>query len=401
MTFASQFTVSMQMLVLCLGLTLFGTLGTHGAQFLQSFDSGMVVNGTANAVLSDGARVDGSAVVANGTLVLTTKAMVQTGRLFVPALANSSLGWTASFSLQLNGTSQPGDGVGLVWGNTEAFAFAAPIVVQGSMGGNIGNKPANRFLAWIIDTYGLLMTDSPGFFVVNSTGVRTAAASFKVTTLPASRSVSATVFAAWNPQRGATLRTTGFSTNVNFSDIPMVHTGNDTHSWMFVGETGELFEFAAIDNIVIDAPCGECERAGKSCVWNQGAQFDCIAPTIAPTPKPTPSAIVTLAPTPATTLPNTCATRQLIITGANAVSTIGATTCPTCGACAIQNDTWYEWHATCTGTATIDGCSFTNDTMLGVYCLIYTSMNTAAPLEAVCAVFMLERKSAHAHNRTP
>jgi hypothetical protein len=26
-------------------------------------------------------------------------------------------------------------------------------------------------------------------------------------------------------------------------------------------------------------------------------------------------------------------------------------------------------------------------------------MNTAAPLEAVCAVFMLERKSAHAHNR--
>jgi catalase len=35
------------------------------------------------------------------------------------------------------------------------------------------------------------------------------------------------------------------------------------------------------------------------------------------------------------------------------------------------------------------------------YCLIYTSMNTAAPLEAVCAVFMLERKSAHAHNRTP
>lgn len=215
--------------------------------------------------------------------------MGQEGRFFIPPVANSSLGWTASFTLKLS------SGVGLVWGNTGTFVD--PIVVQGSRGGNIGGNANYRFMAWLIDTYGTLVSGRLGFFIVNSTGVRTASASQSVSTLPTSQAVSATVFAAWNPQRGATFRSTGFATNVNFSDIHVVHSGNDAHSWMFIGETGELAEFAAIDDVVIEAPCGDCERDGNVCIWNAGGQFTCNVSTPAPTLKPSP------APTPAVAAP--------------------------------------------------------------------------------------------------
>jgi hypothetical protein len=251
-------------------LILLTVLSAHGTSYLQAFDTPMVTNGTAMATLSDGARVDGSAVVANGELVLSvTGKMSQHGRFFVPALANSSLGWTASFSLRLTSSSSGADGVALVWGNTEAFVD--PIVLHGSTAGNIGGNSSFVFMAWLIDTYGNFgAADGPGFFIVNSTGVRTTAASRAVTTLPTSRTVTATVTIGWNPQRGASFQTTGFSTNANFVDLPFVHSPSDAHSWMFTGDTGSVAELAVIDNVVIDAPCGECRGAGNTCVWNQG-----------------------------------------------------------------------------------------------------------------------------------
>jgi hypothetical protein len=264
-------------------LILLALVGARGARYSQAFDTPMVTNGTAMATLSDGARVDGSAVVANGELVLSvTGKMSQHGRFFVPALANSSLGWTASFSLRLTSSSSGADGVALVWGNTEAFVD--PVVLYGSTAGNIGGNSSYRFMAWLIDTYGTLGgADSPGFYVVNSTGVRTTAASRAVTTLPTSRTVTATVTIGWNPQRGATFQTTGFATNANFVDLPFVHNASDAHSWMFIGDTGAVAELAAIDNIVIDAPCGECRSADNACVWNSGAQFVCATPAPFPT----------------------------------------------------------------------------------------------------------------------
>jgi hypothetical protein len=242
----------MQALFLLAILLLFG-IG-RGARYAQSFNTTTVSNGTTMATLSDGARVDGSAVVANGELVLTVLGvMSQHGRFYVPLLAGSSLGWSASFNLRLVSSSSGADGVALVWGNTDAFVD--PVVLHGSTAGNIGGSANYRFVAWLVDTYGTVgAQDSPGFFVVNSTGARTSAASRSVTTLGLSRTVSATVYAAWNPQRGATFRTTGFSTNANFTDVPIVHVGNDAHSWMFIGDTGSVAEFAAIDDIVIEAP---------------------------------------------------------------------------------------------------------------------------------------------------
>jgi hypothetical protein len=265
-------------------ILLAAVLVARGAKYSQAFDAATVANGTAMTTLSDGARVDGSAVVANAELGV----MSQHGRFFVPTLANSSLGWTASFSLRLTSSSTGADGVALVWGNTDSVVDA--VVLHGSTAGNIGGNASYVFMAWLVDTFGTLGgADSPGFFVVNSTGVRTASASRAVTTLPASGTVSATVFVAWNPLRGATFQTTGFGTNANFVDIPFVHSGSDAHSWMFIGDTGSIAELAAIDNVVIDAPCGECRSAGNACLWNLGGQFECAAPTTTPPPTPAPA----------------------------------------------------------------------------------------------------------------
>jgi hypothetical protein len=323
---------NMQLLFLAIMLLLF-SIG-RGARYTQSFNTTTVSNGTTMAMLSDGARVDGSAVVANGELVLTViGVMSQVGRFFIPPVANSSLGWTATFTLKLNSSWLPADGVGLVWGNTDAFV--EPIVVQGNMGGNIGGNANYHFVAWIG-----MRSDNPGFFVVNSTGVHSAGASQAVVTLPFKGTVSATVFVAWNPQRGATFRSTGFATNVNFSDIPVVHRGNDAHSWVFIGETGELDEFAAIDDIVIDAPCGECQRDGKVCIWNAGGQFTCSISTPAPTLKPSPAATPAVPTTTASMCPigTPCvSTSASSCVNDSSATTFGGGVCIIDGQCDLHN----------------------------------------------------------------
>jgi hypothetical protein len=63
-----------------------------------------------------------------------------------------------------------------------------------------------------------------------------------------------------------------------------------------------------------------------------------------------------------------CDNRVAINTGSRPVSTTNATTCSTCGACPIKNDVWFEWRASCTGTAVIDACGLgPTNTMMGVY----------------------------------
>jgi len=63
-----------------------------------------------------------------------------------------------------------------------------------------------------------------------------------------------------------------------------------------------------------------------------------------------------------------CENGVAIAIGSTNATTEGATTCHGCGSCAILNDVWYQWNATCTGTATINACSGSqNSSMLGIY----------------------------------
>jgi hypothetical protein len=300
--------------------------------YFQAFST--VPDNTLRATLPDGAVVSGSAVVRNSELSLTSFGMVQQGQFLVPAISNSSLGWTATFSLRLTAPPRlPADGFALVWGNCESFArpYTVFLLPSNSFIGN-QSRSSNQFVAWLVDTFGstAALDTGPGFFVVNSTGSRSPSAARLTGTLSPSVGRVTTFFVAWNPDRGATFRTTGFSVNINLSDVPIVHSGSDSHSWMLIGETGFEYQEAVVDNIRIEAPCGSCRTGGGSCVWNPGSQFECRAPsstattptpTQTPTPAPTPALTPvptprpTPQPLPATTpLPSTTATPTIVTT---------------------------------------------------------------------------------------
>jgi hypothetical protein len=66
------------------------------ALYQQSFDAAVVANGSQNTLLSDGALISGSAVVRDGTLVLTSM-QHEDGGFHAPALNGSSLGWILRF----------------------------------------------------------------------------------------------------------------------------------------------------------------------------------------------------------------------------------------------------------------------------------------------------------------
>jgi hypothetical protein len=252
-------------------LFLIGCVGA--ALYRQSFGADVVIDGS--RVLADGARFSGSAVVNNSELVLTERRQSQDGAFHVPALNGSSLGWTMFFLLRMvGGSTYSADGVWLLWGNV--FNRATDHVFTG-LAGN-----ANfRFLSWYVDTFenSASLGNAAGFFLTNSSGARSASASVVTETLLPNQQVNATVFVAWNPEHGATFRSTGFSTDVNLTDVPIVHIGNDTHTWSIGAETGQYSEFAAIDNIVIDAPCGDCRTGGGECIWRAGGRFECLLPS--------------------------------------------------------------------------------------------------------------------------
>jgi hypothetical protein len=246
-------------------------VGAGAALYQQSFDAAVVANGSQNTLLSDGALISGSAVVRDGTLVLTSM-QHEDGGFHAPALNGSSLGWIVTYSLRLSGgKANPGTGQWCLWG--DVFG-----VVTDHVFSNI--RTNSSFLGWMVDTFpdGGVNGSLTGFFVVNSTAARTPPASLLTRTLSANQTVDAIAVIAWNPALGATFRTTGFSNDVTLTDVPIVHVGNDSHTWSIAAETGGFYEFAAIDNVIIDAPCGDCQAGGGECVWGSGGRFECQLP---------------------------------------------------------------------------------------------------------------------------
>lgn len=244
------------------------------ALYRQPFDIATVANGTSNALLTDGARISGTAVVSDGELVLTERRQSRDGAFHVPALNSSSLGWAMSFGLRMVGGSTSADGVWALWGNV--FNVATDHNFR-----PLAGNASFSFLSWFVDTFqnSASLGNTAGFFITNSTGLRSRPASLVVETLLPSQQLNATVLIAWNPQRGATFRTNGFSTDANLTDVGIVHIGNDSHTWSIAAQTGQYSEFAAIDNLVIDAPCGDCSAGGGECVWHAGGRFECELPS--------------------------------------------------------------------------------------------------------------------------
>jgi hypothetical protein len=241
-------------------------VGVSAALYRQAFDADVVTNGTRNSLLTDGAHVSGSAVV-NGS-ELTSVLRTEEGGFHVPGLNGSSLGWSATIELRMIGGSRPADGVWLLWGN--AFNITTNHVFSGLAGND-----SFSFLVWMIDTFTNPNGTAAGFFIANRTAGRMA--TMVSETLLPNQEVNASIFVAWNQEHGATFRTSGFFADANMTDIAVEHNASDSHSWSIAARGNTMF--VVIDNIVIDAPCGDCQAGGGECVWHAGGQFECRLPS--------------------------------------------------------------------------------------------------------------------------
>ena len=119
------------------------TATASAAIYTQNFDG--FVDGTTD--LGDGSQMNGTASVQGGQLRLTEDLGASGfGSFNIPALANSSLGWTATFGYTLidsAGNNEPADGFSFNYGNFPLgqLGGAEEGMHGNGQGGGITEKP--------------------------------------------------------------------------------------------------------------------------------------------------------------------------------------------------------------------------------------------------------------------
>ena len=230
-----------------LALLIGGT--SFGAQYSQPFTA---ANGTTD--LGDGTTIgstNGVAQIQNNALLLTNTATGNTRSSFrIPALANSSLGWTATFDVTMTdavGGNPPADGFTFTYGaipglSTNDAAATGHGAAEAGMGS--GNE-----ISFQVDTWRNGDANAPGVAILLN-GAVLGGSRLDGTVVPNDGSVSGQVSITWDPVN-ASFTTTGLGTNANFSGVPHGFTGDDSFSWAFSARTGGATEDLIIDNLVI------------------------------------------------------------------------------------------------------------------------------------------------------
>lgn len=228
-------------------LALAAPLQVHAATiYMQDFNA--FANGTNQ--LGDGSIISesGDASVQNGALRLTLFGSSENvGTFRIPGLTGASVGWTAQFSVTISSEGLPADGFSFSWG--------AGIGLDSFPGGSESGWDSEvDHLNFSFDTYdngdgdwGLAIGGADGTSLFDFTSV-------SGPLLGVEETANAQVSVAWDPVRGASLRTTGFNTNINVTDIP-THgfTAADSNVFAFSARNGGLTETLSIDNISIQS----------------------------------------------------------------------------------------------------------------------------------------------------
>lgn len=229
------------------GLLLAGlTSASHAAVYSQNFT---FPDGTTN--LGDGSSIQNAqnpdsnntaykASVIGGALELTSAAVTSGSSSFiVPAIINSSKGFTATFDVFLQDTAggaSPADGFSFTYGNT--FALNAIFGEEGPGGTNS--------LSWVIDTWDNGVGDQGIRNKING------ADGFKQSFVPLSDggTVSTSITLTWHPTNGMSMNVAALGTV--FSNYPTAgFTGGDDYLFGFGARTGGATETVRIDNLVI------------------------------------------------------------------------------------------------------------------------------------------------------
>jgi hypothetical protein len=250
----------MKKLTLLSTFVVFCTLALGGTvsadTYSNDFDS--YADGTTD--LLDGTVMAGTAVIQGGALQLTENGVAGGFASFsIPALANSSLGWQASFDLTISAdpaSNEPADGMSLNYGN-------AALGTLGAAEEGMGTGDASENLSFEIDTWMNLDEEQGVNISGNAGGTDVGQLAFTNGSILADgTTVTGQVVATWNPTDGATFLTTGLLTNAEgaaFTNVATSFTPSDAFTFIFSGRVGGANETKLIDNLFISTvpePCG-------------------------------------------------------------------------------------------------------------------------------------------------
>jgi hypothetical protein len=218
---------------------------------------------------------NGTTDLGDGTVFFGTAASIQGGRLqltidnqglgfssfSIPPLANSSLGWTASFDYEMfdaAGGNPPADGFSFNYGN-------AALGEQGGAEEGMTNRPGvTDNLSFEVDTW-MNFDAEQG---VNISGLQGGVDVGQIAftngpILNDGQLVSGTVTLGWDPVLGATFITTGLETNANFVNVDLGGApGNDDWTFIFSARVGGANEDLFIDNLVITTAVAAVDTDG-------------------------------------------------------------------------------------------------------------------------------------------
>lgn len=161
----------------------------------------------------------------------------------IPAVANSSLGWTATFDFTLFdavGGNPPADGFSFNYGEI----LPQTTFSGGPTGhGNAETGMGGTVISFAVDTW---QDGGQGFNIWGATGTNR----INGNVLPSGVNVTGTATITWSPT-STSFTTTGLDTNASFINIPHTFVGNDSYGFSFSARTGGANEELRIDNLVI------------------------------------------------------------------------------------------------------------------------------------------------------
>ena len=212
--------------------------------YAQNFDN--FADGTTD--LGDGSVMFGTAQVQNGALELTRDGVAGGFASFsVPAIANASLGWTATFDLTITdspGANDPADGMSFNWGS-------APLGDQGQAEEGMTNRGVANNISFEIDTWrngdaeqGVNISN-----IVNGGDANLVHNNGPI--LNDGTTVTGQVEISWDPTNGASFTTTGLLTNADFADVATSLVGDNNYTFIISARVGGANETKIIDNLVI------------------------------------------------------------------------------------------------------------------------------------------------------
>ena len=178
------------------------------------------------------------------------------GAYTIPALANASRGWTATFNFSISdiaGGNQPADGFSFNWGNIPLGTVGA-----GEEGWASG---VPNYVAAMVDLWQNGNPDSPDVGISDSvSGVATIVADQDGTVLNDGQTENGVATITYSPTNGVSFSTTGLLNNAAFANVGVPgFVPDDAYTFGIVARTGGATHTLLIDNLTITSvpePCG-------------------------------------------------------------------------------------------------------------------------------------------------